>query len=104
MKKRELKELHSTMDDHGYFEPHIYPSKGELIMFIDETKFEGNPVVFDPSKKDFTVTVYDGEDADDYKYESILWDEEITQLQKEAYEAVQLARDLARSRKQNNKR
>ena len=101
MKKRELKKLHDAMSDYGYFEPHIYPSKGELIMFIDETRFEGNPVVFDSNKKEFTVTVFAGEDVDDYKYESVLWDEDITALQKEAYEAVQLARDLAKNRKRD---
>lgn len=99
MKKKELKELHSMMDDYGYFEPHIYPAKGELIMFIDQTRLEGNPVMFDPSKKDFTVAVFSDEDVGDYEYEDDQWDSDVTDFQIQAYEAVRLARDLAKARK-----
>ena len=98
MKKKELKELHTMMDDYGYFEPDIYPTKGELIMFIDQTRLSGNPVMFDPDQGSFTVAVFEDEDVGDYEYESDEWDEEVTQRQIEAYEAVRLARDLARGK------
>ena len=89
------------MDDYGYFEPHIYPAKEgkELIMFIDQTKLAGNPIMFSVKEKDFTVAVYDDEDVGDYEYENDKWEEDTSQFQVEAYEAVRLARDLAKSRR-----
>ena len=100
MNRIETKELHEMMDDYGYFEPDIYASKGELIMFIDQTRLNGNPVMFDPELEKFTVAVFDDEDVGDYEYESEEWEESVTQRQIEAYEAVRLARDLAKGKGQ----
>ena len=99
MNVRELEELHTTMDEYGYFEPDIYASKGELIMFIDQTRLDGNPVMFDPETQDFTVAVFDDEDVGDYEYESDEWEEGIPEMVVKAYEAVRLARDLAKNRR-----
>ena len=100
MNKKQLKELHIMMDDYGYFEPDIYPAKGdELIMFIDQTNLDGNPVMFDPELSSFTVAVFDDEDVGDYEYEKDEWEEDVTEFQIQAYEAVRLARDLAKNRK-----
>ena len=96
MNKIEIKELHELMDEYAYFEPHIYPTKGRNIMFIDYTDLNGNPITFDTEKREFTVVVFENEDVAEYKYERDDWEDGVDELTIAAYEAVRLARDIAR--------
>lgn len=101
MKSWELKELAEIMDDYGYFEPDIYPEKEDdsLILFIDATTLNGNPVNFDVPTREFTVSVFDDFQEGEYEYEEDEWEDDIDELAIKAYEAVRLARDLARKKK-----
>ena len=96
MNNIELAELHELMDEYAYFEPHIYPTKGENIMFIDGTNLSGNPITFDVKTKEFTVVVFENEDVAEYEYERDDWEDDVDELMIAAYEAIRLARDIAR--------
>lgn len=94
MNNIELLELHELMDEYAYFEPDIYPTKGENIMFIDYTDLGGNPITFDTESKTFTVVVFEDEDIAEYEYEKDDWEDDVDELTIAAYEAVRIARDI----------
>ena len=96
MNRIELAELHELMDEYAYFEPHIYPTKGENIMFIDATALGGNPITFNAESRSFTVVVFEDEDVAEYAYEKDDWEDDVDELTIAAYEAVRLARDIGR--------